>query len=102
MSEKREEQAFIARYTLLDLNQLIFSLDEKPVVEYDAETAEDSVFAQFVAEYANTKPGIDWSDLEERAHFLSRLASFCEAQRMPIPFREKITEEEVKKLPNQA
>jgi hypothetical protein len=101
-----EKPTAIERYTLLDLDRLTLKLNADNVEqahEVNALRATDEEFASFVADYANAKPGIDWSDLEERASFLSRLHAFCEAQSLPIPFTEtdeNLTEDEMKKLPS--
>jgi len=89
-------------YTILDLNQLTFKLDEgvEQAPEYDAENAPDSVFADFASSVANLKEEIDWSDLEERASFFNKLFTFCQEQKFDLPYRENFTAEEMKKLPN--
>jgi hypothetical protein len=88
-------------YTILDLSRLTFKLDEsdEQALEYDAENAPDDVFAAYAQSLANIKGSVDWSDLEERAHFFTKLFLFCQAQQFDLPYHENLPDEERKNLP---
>lgn len=45
-----------------------------------------------MSEYADLDPATDWTDLEERADFLSQLWLFCYMENLNFPLTEKLHE----------
>lgn len=88
----------LPRFLANELNQLSFQIGEN-VYRAD-DTAHTQEWSQFVSEHANIPPGIDWSDLEERTHFLNMLYAHCTARGISFPlavqdeekFNEKLNE----------
>lgn len=45
-------------------------------------------WVRFISEYAEVPDGLDWEDLEERAHFLNMLHEYCRDQEIAFPLQE--------------
>lgn len=86
----------LPHFLVTELSRLSFQIGES-VYQADDTTHTDE-WVQFISEHANIPPGIDWSDLEDRVHFLNMLYSHCAAKGSPFPltvqdeekFNEKI------------
>ncbi len=84
------------RFLVTELSRLSFRIGEN-IYQAD-DTAHTQEWTQFISEHANIAPGIDWADLEERAHFLNMLYAHCSSRGIPFPldkhdeekFNEKI------------
>jgi hypothetical protein len=79
-SAKREPPP---RFLVTDLNRLTFRIGESAYQADDTDHTPE--WAQFVGEHANVARVIDWSDLEERVHFLNMLFAYCSAKGKPFP-----------------
>jgi hypothetical protein len=60
--------------------------------EYIARHCPVEVWISFFSEYADLDPAADWTDMEERADFLTQLWTFCAQQKINFPLTEKLTQ----------
>lgn len=86
---------------MTDLSRLKFTLVESGQIYQADDTSEAGVAAwtSLVARVANVKDDIDWTDLEEREHFVNKLHAFCQEHDSIFPLEivpENATQEEEK------
>lgn len=67
-----------------------WTLNTQP--EHTARHCPIDVWISFFSEYADLDPNADWSDMEERADFLTQLWTFCAGQKLSFPLTEKLTQ----------
>lgn len=60
--------------------------------EHTARHCPVNVWISFFSEYADLDPAADWTDMEERADFLTQLWTFCAQQKLNFPLTEKLTQ----------
>jgi hypothetical protein len=73
---------------ITDLKQWTFSVNGQ---EYTARNCPVEQWKHFFSEYSRLDPVADWTDLEERADFLTQLWSFCYQQKLSFPLTEILT-----------
>ena len=60
--------------------------------EYTARHSPTDAWVQYFSEYADLDPAADWTDMEERADFLTQLWTFSAQQKLDFPLTEKLNE----------
>lgn len=60
--------------------------------EYTARHCPVDVWTTYFSEYADLDPSADWTDMEERADFLTQLWTFCAQESLDFPLTEKVNE----------
>ncbi len=85
---------------MTDLASWTFKLnpDAAEAPEHDCFSCGAFTFALFAQSVAEWNAQISWDDLEERAHFLTQLWTFCQEQGFDFPLKEKINEQRAEKL----
>jgi len=90
-SQKLAEQPH-KEFVITDLKLWTFKMRDAngQAHEYTARNCPVEHWAFFFSEYANLDPATDWTDLEERADFLTKLWSFCYQHTLSFPLVEKL------------
>lgn len=86
-SQKLVEKPY-REFVITDLKLWTFSVQGR---EYTARNCSVEHWIQFFSEYSRLDPKTDWTDLEERADFLTQLWSFCYQQKLSFPLTEILT-----------
>lgn len=73
----------LPQFLVTDLASLTFQIDESTYQADDTEHVDEWV--KFISQYATLPSGLDWTDLEERVHFLNMLYAYRVSRGKPFP-----------------
>ena len=94
-SERSQRSVKVYReFLITDLKSWTFKVqgENEQEHEHTARHCPVDTWARYFSEYADLDPAADWTDLEERADFLTQLWTFCAQESLSFPLTEKLNE----------
>lgn len=92
VAASQRSAAVYREFLITDLKNWTLTDIQRPGFECSARHCPADIWVQYFSEYADLDPAADWSDMEERADFLTQLWTFCTQQKLNFPLTEKLTQ----------